>query len=291
MLDHHPRLAVANDTHFITRAIPNEIPGIDPPLTPQLVEWVGSYRRFGRLGLPDTAVEEAATGSRTYSEFVCALYSQLATLHEKPLAGEKTPDYVQHLPLLHGLFPWVRSIHIIRDGRDVALSALNWAHPGKGPGKFELWQEEPIAVCAMWWQGKVNAGRVDGANLGPSKYREIRYEQLVARPQESLRELAAFLELPFAPQMLTYYEGKTRHNPGLSAKSAWLPPTAGLRDWRTQMSERDLELFEALAGDLLSAVGYERAAPPPSPKIAALADRCRRWWESRGPRRSSGSRE
>ena len=36
--------------------------------------------------------------------------------------------------------------------------------------------------------------------------------------------MAAFLELPFAPEMLTYHEGKTRHEPGLSAKKAWLPP-------------------------------------------------------------------
>jgi hypothetical protein len=79
--------------------------------------------------------------------------------------------------------------------------------------------------------------------------------------------------------MLTYHEGKTRSKSGLSSKKAWLPPTPGLRDWRTQMAERDRELFQALAGDLLAELGYERSARRSSPEVATVADHCRRWWE------------
>src|SRR5207249_10834867 len=235
MLDHHPRLAVANDSHFVPRAIDEVIPQIttqvtdtiDPPLSNELVQWVLGYRRFRRLGLSETVVRGAAVGRHRYSEFVSALYSEFARLHGKPLAAEKTPDYVRRLPLLHALFPWVRTIHIIRDGRDVALSALQWASEDKGPGKWELWREEPVAVCALWWRWQTSTGVRDGVILGPERYFEVKYEELVAWPENTLRNIAAFLQLPFAGQMLTYYEGKTCPKPGRSSKKAWLPPTPG----------------------------------------------------------------
>lgn len=279
MLDHHPQLAVANDSHFIPRAIEDLPIGIDPPLTHALVEWVRSYRRFYRLGLADEAVYEAAENARTYREFVSALYLEYGRQHGKPLAGEKTPDYDKYLPRLHALFPWARVIHIIRDGRDVALSAREWARQDKGPGKFQLWQEQPIAVCALWWREHVTTARQDAAALSSLLYREVKYEALVSQPERTLRPIAAFLDLPFAQEMLTYYVGKVQYRPGLSAKKAWLPPTPGLRDWRMQMKEQDVELFEALAGEQLSALGYERGYPVISPAIAASAEKYRKRWE------------
>ena len=279
MLDHHPLLAVANDTHFIPRAIEHLPIGVDPPLTRDLVEWVRNYRRFYRLGLSDDAVYAAAANALTYREFVSALYQEYGRLRGKPLAGEKTPDYDRYLPRLHSLFPWAKIVHIIRDGRDVALSALDWARPDKGPGKFMLWQDQPVAVCALWWREHVTTARQDAATLSAMRYDEVGYEDLVSRPEETLRPLAAFLELPFATEMLTYYVGKVKYTPGLSTKKAWLPPTPGLRDWRTQMKEQDVELFEALAGDLLSDLGYQRGFASVTPAVAAAAEEYRGRWE------------
>jgi len=285
MLDGHPQLAVANDTHFIPKAIGQVDPGVNPPMTPELLQAVREYQRFPRLGLPEAAVDSAAENARTYSQFVSALYAAFAQMHDKPLGGEKTPDYVRELPRLHALFPWAKIIHLVRDGRDVALSALEWARERKGPGRFELWAAQPVAVCALWWRWQVSTGRQDGANLPRDCYREIQYEDLVSQPEESLRALADFLELPFSPRMVAFYEGKTRPQSGLSAKSAWLPATRGLRDWRTQMGEKDAALFEALAGDVLGELGYELRADTLSEETASVAERCRNWWELEMSRR------
>ena len=286
MLDNHPMLAVANDSHFIPRAIEDVPLGVDPELTPELVEWVRTYRRFYRLGLDDDAVREAASVSSSYAGFVGALYSIYARVHGKELGGEKTPDYVRHLPRLHALFPEARTIHIIRDGREVALSVLEWAHDGKGPSKLALWDDEPVAVCAMWWRWLVTTGRDDGRALGPDRYRETRYEELVDHPETTLADLAEFLDLPNSPEMANFHAGRTIRRPGLSAKKAWLPPTAGLRNWHVDMPARDRELFEALAGDLLSELGYERSVDHVSAEIAELAERCRRWWDGERARRA-----
>ena len=281
MLDNHPMLAVANDSHFIPRMVEDQPDGTDPPLTPQLVERVRGYKRVDRLGLSEAAVDAAAAASSSYTDLVRELYTAYALERGKELAGEKTPDYVKWLPRLHGLFPAARSVHIIRDGRDVALSVLEWAYDGKGPSKLALWDEEPVAVCALWWRWQVGQGRRDGAALGPARYHELTYETLVARPEQTLARTAAFLGLPDAPEMAAYYVGRTTHLPGRSAKGNWLPPTAGLRDWRTALSERDRALFHALAGDLLAELGYPPGVDEVPAEIAEVAARCARWWAER----------
>ncbi|MFQ5570225.1 MAG: sulfotransferase [Rhodothermales bacterium] len=278
MLDSHPQLAVANDTHFIPRAIKHRAGDVNPLLTDDLVERVYAYRRFYRLGLTEAEVREAAAPASTYRTFVSNLYALFARKQGKPLAGEKTPDYGRHLPLLHALFPWARFIHIIRDGRDVALSTLEWAHEHKGPGRWAWWQVDPLATCALWWRWQVSTGRQNGAALGSDRYFEVRYEDLVARPEAVLRAVTAFLHLPYSPNMPAFFEGKTRRRPGLSAKAAWLPATPGLRDWRAQMPKRDRTVFEALAGDLLAALDYEISGPPIPPDVEILAQKSRRWW-------------
>jgi hypothetical protein len=287
MLDHHPMVAVANDTHFIPKVVDSR--GGDVPLSAEIVDRVLAYHRFPRLGLPEDSVRLAAARSETYAQFVSSLYTEFGARRGKPLAGEKTPDYVRYLPLLGRLFPWALFIHLIRDGRDVALSAMQWARPHKGPGRFAMWEEEPVAVCALWWRWQVSAGRSKGLELG-SRYREERYEQLVADPAGTAARLCRFVDLPFSPKMVAFHVGKTRRDPGLSAKKAWLPPTRGLRDWRMQMIERDVALFEALAGDLLSLLGYHRATDGLSQDIASLADRCRRRWDAEMQQRETRRR-
>lgn len=289
MLDNHPMLAVANDSHFIPRAVEDLPVDVDPPLTPELVEWVRTYRRFYRLGLDEEAVRESAATATTYAEFVGELYSVYARRHGKELGGEKTPDYVRHLPRLHALFPWARTIHIIRDGREVAMSVLEWARDGKGPSKLALWGEEPVAVCAMWWRWLVSTGRRDGRSLGSDRYRETRYEELVEQPEPTLAGLAAFLGLPDSEDMANFHVGRTVRRPGLSAKKAWLPATPGLRNWHTDMGVRDRELFEALAGDLLSELGYERSVDSVPAEITELAGRCQEWWDAELLRRAEAS--
>jgi len=298
MLDNHPRLAVANDTHFIARclekhareSIPMVLRGEPLPLTAELAGAVRSYRRFSRLGVDDEQVQAAAQASSTYSEFVTALYSAFAARHGKPLGGEKTPDFVRRLPLLHALFPQARSVHIIRDGRDVALSAMDWANEKKGPGRMELWRTEPLAVAALWWRRQVSAGRESGGRLGAASYLELRYEELVADPETELCRITDFLGLPFSDRMPRFHDGKRKPGAGLSAKSAWLPATQGLRDWRSQMSERDTALFEALAGDLLDELGLERMHRTISASISALAETCTAAFEAEHGRREAKAR-
>jgi hypothetical protein len=284
MLDAHPLLAVANDTHFIVHAVDavapawRENPRLLSAEVERLVEWSRSYRRFRRLGLDAAAVDRAAHGAHDFAAFVSRLYDELARAKGKPLAGDKTPGYVRHLPLLDALFPHARVVHLVRDGRDVALSALAWATPSKGPGRIPSWSEDPVAVSALWWRRRVEAGRRDSGLLGPDRYLEVGYEELVASPGRILIGVARFLGLDFTEDMVAFNRGKARNRPGLSAKKAWLGATPGLRDWRRQMDADDVAVFEALAGDVLEATGYALQGGG-STAALARARRAREKWE------------
>jgi hypothetical protein len=283
MLDAHPDLTVANDTHFITRAAKRELRReANPVLDDALVEQVLSYHRFHRMGLDRQDALGAARGAKTYADFVSRLYDLRAQQAGKTLSGEKTPDYCRKMPLLHRLFPSARFLHIIRDGRDVALSTLDWASSGKGPGRWDLWPEDSVGACALWWRWQVGNGRYDGARLGRSVYREVRYENLVGQPQAELAAICEFLGLPYDEHMARFHEGKTRAATGRSAKSAWLGPVAGLRDWREQMSPEDAAVFDAIAGDLLDSAGYGRESYADRAIVSERVLECIAWWSDRG---------
>ena len=56
---------------------------------------------------------------------------------------------------------------------------------------------------------------------------------------------------------------------------AWKPITAGLRNWRTQTSDENVERFEAVAGELLNELGYSRSFPRPRPESLEAASKIR----------------
>ena len=290
MLDSHPSLAVACDTHFIPRvldtvtsgALEAATGGAEIALTREIVEDTLDDPHFTRLGLDEPLVRAVAE-EPTYTDFVSAL-SSFASLGGKALAGDKTPDYVRWIPLLSAMFPGARFVHLIRDGRDVALSALEWATPTKGPGRLELWTQEPVAVSALWWRWLVGSGRDAGRDLG-ARYYELRYEHLVTTPEAELRRLCEFLELPYSDRMATFHEGRTRAEPGFSAKQQWLPATPGLRDWRSAMKHGDVELFGALAGDLLAELGYPVELRHPSEALAPRVVAAQAAWSEHRDRR------
>lgn len=281
MLDNHPQLAVAYDTLFIPAAVRGQTDK-NPAVSPALVDRIRRFKRFHRFGLPEGILNELASGAVDYAELVSRIYGAFAGLHRKPLGGEKSPGYVRHMPMLQSLFPSARFVHLVRDGRNVALSLMDWGmqkQKPKGPArKYRLWTESPVAVSALWWAYKAQRGRRDASHIRPGTYTEVSYESLVAEPESVLRRLAAFLHLPYADDMVHFHVGKTIHKAGLSAKTAWLPATRGLRDWQVSMKPDDVEMFEALAGDCLAAFGYPLQCNGISPDTRERAERYRELW-------------
>jgi hypothetical protein len=268
IVDAHPDIAITRETHWIIDLLQGEdAVSADTPVTPELLSRLLAEERFTRMGVNQAELERLVHGDApvSYAELVTVAFDQHGATEGKRLVGDKVPSYVTELPTLHGLFPQAKFVHMIRDGRDVCLSVLDWQREGREVTRFSAWAEDPVSVTALWWERRVRLGREAGAMLAPDLYYELHYEALVADPAGACESLCAFLGVPYEERMLKFHEGRERQDPTLSAKKAWRPVMAGLRDWRTQMTQDELERFEAVAGELLKELGYTRAAPRPAP--------------------------
>jgi hypothetical protein len=279
LLDAHPGLAVINQTRWVADWYERRT-GLTPDgnVTPELLERLYENRHFTKLQIDRRLLEERLglpSAQVHYSRFVRGVFDLYGEARGIRRVGEKAPRYVSKLAVLDRLFPAARFVHIIRDGRDVALSVANWKKGAAVARGMATYADQPIATIALWWDWLVRLGREAGIPLGPERYCELRYESLIEHPAEESARLCRFLDLPYDEAMLRFHEGRTKDDPGLDAKKAWRPVTSGLRDWRTQMPSDELERFEAAAAGLLDALGYARSASGPGEAASRVASRVR----------------
>jgi hypothetical protein len=281
IMDAHPQVAITPEMHWITHYFRDKRKWLLPTgrgvIAEQLTYMIQNTKRFSQFGFSQEEFQALVPAGQTipYRQFLNSLFALYQKHSGKPIVGNKTPAYVRRLPILHSLWPSAKFVHIIRDGRDVCLSVLNWYHADRTAGRYESWAEDPVVTTALWWERKVRLGRQGGKSLTPDLYYEILYERLVHQPAEECAKLCAFLGIPYDEKMLRFHEGRTKHKPGLDAKTAWLPITPGLRDWRTQMPPADVERFEAAVGPLLDELDYPRVFPKPSAEAMERAGRIR----------------
>ncbi|HEY7661150.1 MAG TPA: sulfotransferase [Actinomycetota bacterium] len=274
MLDAHPELSIPGESHFVPHFVVQrsryERPdGFDTRRFGRelLGRWGWTIRRWS-LSDEEILREIQDPPPSEVTEVVRRLYAAHARAEGKARYGDKTPSYILHIDLLASAFPEARFIHLIRDGRDVARSYLD-ADFGS----------QTLGQAAITWDRYVRAGRAAGARLGPERYVEVRYEDLVRDPERVLGELMPFIGLEFDERMLRYHEQADQLVGGLSHsahhRNLYKPPTPGLRDWRREFSPRQVAVFEALAGDLLGELGYERVSGERGFSVAVTAGRHR----------------
>jgi hypothetical protein len=271
ILDRSPGIAIPDESFFVPllarrhrKTIDGERFLDDVARTPAVRDW----------GVSVADVEARIHSGMPTGAAISAIYEAYAEAAGKPRWGDKTPMYMRHLPLLEELFPDAQYVHLVRDGRDAALSFLQmpegtftrtWAHPTT-PAQF-----------ACLWRKEVADARALGARVGAARYVEVRYEAIVADPGEAVRAICSFAELPFEPAMLEY-AGAVDVSAKPHQQRLLIPPTTGVRSWRDDMSEEDVARFEAVAGDLLAELGYEVTSAATERASAALV---RAWYAMR----------
>jgi hypothetical protein len=197
VLDAHPHLAVAHEGRFVSplgkRRSRYERPeGFD---TDRLVaDLLADRATRTNLELDEDDLRAALVPPvADFADATRRVFAHYAAKRGKDRYGDKFPGYVLRMDLLAGLFPEGRFVHIVRDGRDVALS--NRAIEG---------QWDDAVALALNWAARVRAGREAGARLGPGRYHEVRYEALVATPGETVAPVCRFLDLTYEPAMLAF---------------------------------------------------------------------------------------
>jgi hypothetical protein len=281
LLGAHPQIAITPEAHWIPRFFEKRR-GLTPEgrVTPALFDELLVHPKFGMfyLGRPDLELLLGSGEPPTYPEFLSRIFDRYGQNLGKRLVGNKTPDAVRKLHTLHTLWPHARFVHLIRDGRDVALSFFNWKSvPRKKPGTFATWREDRASTAALWWELNVRRGRDAGATLGRELYHEIRYESLVRHAEQECDALCRFLGVTFDPAMLRFHEARPLSATSREPGHGWRPITPAARDWKTEMIPEEVERFEAAAGGLLDELSYPRAHQVLRPEVvrhsAVIRDR------------------
>jgi hypothetical protein len=255
MLDAHSELAIPPETGFVLNAC--GLTGEGDELRERLLETITGFHTWGVMRVSEAELRDRLRHIEPFdlAEGVRAFYRLYAERFGKRRFGDKTPMYRFHLRKLEGLLPEARFIHIIRDGRDVALSVRGfWFAPG-----------EDMATIATDWHTGIAATREQGSRV--RGYAEVRFEDLIMSPERELRRLCEFLELEFEPRMLHYPDtardrlkeiglGPDPRSP-VPELAAEAPNPLRVARWKRDMTRRERRQFKRVAGDMLRELGYE----------------------------------
>ncbi|HEX5096569.1 MAG TPA: sulfotransferase [Acidimicrobiia bacterium] len=277
MLCAHPRIYIPPESNFIPRFFGRR------PTTPldrrravDIVREIERYRVFFKDWhgpLPDPAELVDELPQPTPAGIIDALYRRYASEFGAVRWGDKSPIYTRYVDLLSTIFPAARFVHIVRDGRDVATSMLH----AYSTRRFFYYD---IYYAARTWRHDVGAARESGSRLGAARYREVRYEDLVASPVDHLEAICAFLGERYESAMAHPEDVARRsyHSRGIHAATRQPVTTERAGTWRTGLSRDDVAVFDTVAGRLLSELCYEPrggCAMTPRARVNFVRLRCK----------------
>ena len=265
MLDAHPELTIPPETHFVPELI--AAAESKDPAPEALLATITGQREWGDFGLDEDELLERfrAIEPLNAGDALRAFYSAYAERAGKPRWGEKTPIYVKSMRKIERALPEARFVHVIRDGRDVALSIRDRAV-----------KEHPIDRIAERWVRRITRAREQARHL--AHYEEIRYENLILDTRPTLERVCELFELPWDDALLDYHErsadrleemkrelpddGKrttlsVERRMATHARTTEKPDPQRVSRWRESMDRSDRAQFESIAGSLLVELGYQ----------------------------------
>jgi Sulfotransferase family len=212
--------------------------------------WLRSYQ-FRLSGLDRGTLENRILREcRSYGDFLRIVMNELS---QKQCVGRWAvwgPDNLLHITTIARDLPDALFVHMIRDGRDVALSLgkEGWIHP------FPWDSNRALLVGALHWKWKLEQGRFYAQPI-PSRYLEVRFENLVTRPQETLGTIGAFIghDLNYATIAKTAIGTLSDPNSTFRHESTFSNPVGR---WKNCLSPTDIASLESVIGDLLHELGY-----------------------------------
>jgi predicted N-acyltransferase len=231
----------------------------------RFVDAVISARKFETWGLSREAVKTAITDRKpcTYSEACDSIYRCYCSHNgnDSTTWGDKNNYYLNHISSLARLFPNARFIHIVRDGRDIACSYRTiMATESNSPYRPVL----PVNIdeIANKWSDDVHKSREQLARLDIRRVFELRYEDLVNKPEAIARRLCAGLGCIFEHRMLDFHiENKIRQlEPAATMdwKKRTLEPIdpSSIGRFHVELSKSEIAKFSDIARQELSYYQY-----------------------------------
>lgn len=238
MLDSHPAIHCGTELRIV-QALASLWGGIERAAQPVLrnayaIDAVGLRRIFAWLITRYLEPARIASGKRR--------------------VAEKTPFNIKVFPELRCLFPGAALVHVVRDVRDVVASRLDI---DRMHGSDTVTDTVALAAAhSREWRDAVAVRRL---LVGDRRYFEVRYEELVTRPRQTLEGLFAFLGERFDPCVLDFHrvERNVDGSEEWSAEAVRRPVHAHSRGrWRRSLAPAELDAVMRAARPLAEELGY-----------------------------------
>jgi len=257
ILNQHPDIGVPFESHIFNAFVPllRHYGDLGNPANRErLVHDILSVYYFRHWQPPPDkkAVLAEVQGSRIVDIFD-AIHRTWARSVGKRRWGEKSPNHVEYWDQLHEAYPNAQVVHIVRDGRDVAVSLVRARF---GP--------KTVFRAAEYWRDYLRHVERLKKATDPADIFEVKYEDLVLDPETQVRALCRFLDESYTETLLRYYESDGRYPTDKRNEQNLQKPImrGNTGKWKTALSSHEVAVFEAVAGDLLDGYGYARHGTP-----------------------------
>jgi len=181
------------------------------------------------------------------------LYWQGKTTFSAKLTGPS------RIHFLKSIFPKARFVHVIRDGRAVVHSMLNssawssrnfldqpWWKGGLTDAELSEWyssNKKPAILAAIQWKKIIEIAQHESMQCNDDRYLEVKYEQFIKAPYETVNQLYTWCDLPDSNKALDYLN-KIKMLPDMNEK------------YKSGMTTEEIHLLTNIMEPQLSRLAY-----------------------------------
>lgn len=180
-----------------------------------------------------------------------AIYDEYLIYSGKKRWGCKSTFMVEYIDEICKHVKEPKFLWLIRDVRDVVVSSK----------KSVFNPNHPYFVSKLW-NAQQELGLAAERKLPKNQILRIKYEDLVAMPHETVRNITDFLEISFQNKMLDYYKTSTAKKSGNLSVSWENTSKPIIKDnymkFPNSLSKKEIELIEYISGSMLQEFGYGR---------------------------------
>lgn len=169
---------------------------------------------------------------------------------EQDILLEKTPQHLRYIDLILRQFPEAKGIEIIRDGRDVCVSY-------QARAKTKLWAKQSTISVAKTWKKAIERGEKAKADpeIGDRIY-SVRYENLRTHPHAELSKIFDFIGLDYDQTIIDNIIDAQDISKVKNKGEGQHIRKGSIGEWQTRLSPEEIALWQELAGDTLTRLGY-----------------------------------
>lgn len=264
ILDAHPHIVVPPESFFVLHLERKykHITNWDKKTIKNFIDDVYVDRPFRLMWkVPRNVVEESFLQQPKIESFneacnrVRASYK--ASFKEKniKLFGDKHPIYSNFCRRMMQINPEAKLIHMVRDPR------------GTGSGQIKTFNRKDALAVGYLWAG-YNKNLLELKSLYPKNYYLLKYEDLVLKPEETVRSVCLFLEIEFDEKMMEYRKKTVErfddYTHAITKKHESLMKPIDpkmVEKWKENLTKKQIEHLEFATHKVATGLGYSFEEP------------------------------